>query len=244
MLSLLNVSKSYGAARVLDEITLQLAANTVVALTGPSAIGKTTLLRLIAGLDHPDRGAITWNGTLWADALQGLPPWRRPLSMMFQDLALWPHLTVSGHLEFVLKGARMRRAERECRAQKLLEPLGIAELSRRYPAELSGGQQQRVALARALARNGELLLLDEPFSQLDAEARRRAWQLVLDERQARGLTVIVAIHAPADIAGDVQNIWRMRGPSSVDSSPSSPRVQSKNSIPSMTPFANEEWHWA
>jgi iron(III) transport system ATP-binding protein len=244
MLSLSNVSKSYGAARVLDAISLQLAANTVVALTGPSGIGKTTLLRLIAGLERPDRGAIIWNGAAWADGGNRVPPWQRPLSMMFQDLALWPHLTVSGHLEFVLKGARMQRAERERRALKLLEPLGIAELSRRYPAELSGGQQQRVALARALARNGELLLLDEPFSQLDADARRCAWQLVLDERLARGLTVIVAIHAPADIAGDVQNIWRMRGPSSVDMSPGSPKGQSKDSVPSMTPFAHGKWHRA
>lgn len=212
MLTLSELTKTYGTTQVLDHLNAQLPGGSLTALVGPSGVGKTSLLRLIAGLERPDHGVIAWADHVWCDADRSTPAWRRSVSMVFQDLALWPHLTVDAHLDFVLKGQRdLSRADRRRRSSELLKPLGLEALASRYPAELSGGQQQRVALARALARNAALLLLDEPFSQLDADARADAWQLVLEERAARHLTVIVATHALAALAGDVDQVWSLEG---------------------------------
>lgn len=212
MLTLSGLAKAYGTTQVLDDLNAQLGDGALAALIGRSGVGKTSLLRLIAGLERPDQGVVAWADQAWADADRSIPAWKRSVSMVFQDLALWPHLTVEAHLDFVLKGQRnLSRADRRRRTGELLSPLGLGELAGRYPGELSGGQQQRVALARALARNAALLLLDEPFSQLDVDARAAAWRLVLDERSTRHLTVIVATHALSALAADVDQVWLLEG---------------------------------
>ena len=240
MLTLSGLSKSHGAASVLHCVDLQLECNSIVALMGPTGIGKTTLMRLMAGLERPDRGVITWAGTVWADADRLVPPWNRSMSMMFQDLALWPHLTIEAHLEFVLKAQRtLRRADRRRRTIELLDPLGLQALARRFPGELSGGQQQRVALARALARDGALLLLDEPFSHLDSEAAATAWKLVLDERKRRGLTVIVATHAGQSLADHVNAWWQLDGTGRVIISADPPSPGRRNPAVNVVDFPRE-----
>lgn len=240
MLTLSTLSKAHGAASVLHGVDLQLVDSSVVALMGPTGVGKTTLMRLIAGLERPDRGVIAWAGTVWADADRVVPPWVRPVSMMFQDLALWPHLTVEAHLDFVLKAQRtLRRADRRRRTNELLDPLGLQGLAGRFPGELSGGQQQRVALARALAREADLLLLDEPFSHLDPESAAAAWVFVLYERKRRGLTVIVATHAPQGLADQVSEWWRLDGTGHVIISDGSDSASRRNPATNVVDFPRE-----
>ncbi|MFO0037591.1 MAG: ABC transporter ATP-binding protein [Synechococcaceae cyanobacterium] len=149
-------------------INLALRPGELVGLLGPSGCGKTTLLRLIAGFERPYRGSITMEGREVAGPRRWLPPERRGVGMVFQDYALFPHLDAWANTCFGL-----RRGQDRTRAERLLELLGLAELRHRYPHELSGGQRQRLALARALAPGGALVLLDEPFSNLDVEVRLR-----------------------------------------------------------------------
>ena len=149
-------------------INLALRQGELVGLLGPSGCGKTTLLRLIAGFERPWRGSITIDGREVAGPRRWLPPERRGVGMVFQDYALFPHLDAWANTRFGL-----RSGQDTARAERLLELLGLAELRHRYPHELSGGQRQRLALARALAPGGALVLLDEPFSNLDVEVRLR-----------------------------------------------------------------------
>ncbi len=161
------VRKSFADTLVLQGIDLAVEEGKSLALLGPSGCGKTTLLRLIAGLETPDSGEITVGGTVMASATDWVPPERRNIGMVFQDWALFPHLSVRKNVEYGLD-----RDERKTgRARESLEMVGLAHLGDRMPDTLSGGQQQRVALARAIAPRPKVLLLDEPFSNLDAALR-------------------------------------------------------------------------
>ena len=167
-----NVRKRFGSHHALDGVSLEIGAGDAVVILGPSGCGKTTLLRLIAGLDVPDSGDIYLSGTHVAGAGRSIvPPHQRGIGFVFQDLALWPHLTVRKNLEFVLVSVKTPRAERTQKVHDVLSLVRIEPLSARYPHELSGGEQQRVALARALVGQPRLLLLDEPLSSLDPELR-------------------------------------------------------------------------
>ncbi|MBT9386316.1 ABC transporter ATP-binding protein [Pseudooceanicola sp. CBS1P-1] len=172
-LSVRALGLSYGATRILDGIDLTLPAGEVLALLGPSGSGKTTLLRLLAGLLRPDAGRIEIAGKAVADPGRGLfaPPERRGLGMVFQDYALWPHLSVARNVAFPLEMQRCPTAERRARVTRALERVGLAALAERRPSELSGGQQQRVAIARAIVAEPPLVLFDEPLSNLDRELR-------------------------------------------------------------------------
>ena len=167
-----NVMKRFGSHHALDGVSLEVGAGDAVVILGPSGCGKTTLLRLIAGLEVPDSGDIYLSGTHVAGTSRSIvPPHQRGIGFVFQDLALWPHLTVRQNLEFVLASVKTPRADRTQKVHEVLSLVRIEPLSARYPHELSGGEQQRVALARALVGQPRLLLLDEPLSSLDPELR-------------------------------------------------------------------------
>src|SRR5438067_11214951 len=166
-----SLTKRFGEAAAVDDLTLVVEHGSLCCLLGPSGCGKTTTLRLVAGLIDPDAGMIRVGGRTVSQPGRSLPPERRRMSMIFQSYALWPHMTIAGNVEYGLKLRRMERAERERRVNSILDVAHLSELAERYPHELSGGQQQRAALARALVVEPETLLLDEPLSNLDANLR-------------------------------------------------------------------------
>lgn len=184
--------RRYGDLTVIDGLTLEVAEGEFVALLGPSGCGKTTVLRLIAGFDQPDAGAIEIAGRRVADADIFVPPEHRRVGMVFQEYALFPHLTVAQNVAYGL--ARASRHDRERRVREVLALVGLSGLDDRMPAELSGGQQQRVALARALAPRPDVVLLDEPFSNLDAGLRTRLRVELRDILQRAGATTIFVTH--------------------------------------------------
>jgi iron(III) transport system ATP-binding protein len=181
-----NVEKWFGAVQVLDGTSFSAQKGAIVALLGASGSGKTTLLRCVAGLEQPQRGRIVIGGrTVFDDAAQvALPPEQRDVGMVFQSYALWPHRTVMENVGYGLKLRRVGKVDIERRVKALLDRMGLGHLADRYPSQLSGGQQQRVAICRALAYEPNVLLLDEPLSNLDAKLREEArhWirQLILD----------------------------------------------------------------
>lgn len=163
------LAKRFGSTLAIDEVSLAVAPGEIVALLGPSGCGKTTFLRLVAGFERPDAGTITIAGTAVAGDTMFVRPERRRVGFVFQDYALFPHLDVAGNVAFGLSD----RSSRATVVDETLDLVGMHGLQRRYPHELSGGQQQRVALARALAPRPPIVLLDEPFSNLDADLRLR-----------------------------------------------------------------------
>jgi iron(III) transport system ATP-binding protein len=171
LLSLEQLTKSYPAQPLpaVDHLSLELAKGEILALLGPSGCGKTTTLRLIAGFERPDTGVVVIGGRVMADGRTFVPPERRGVGVVFQEYTLFPHLTVEENVLFGLR--HLATHDRARRLRDMLEMVGLGAFARRYPHELSGGQQQRVALARALAPRPAVLLLDEPFSNLDADLR-------------------------------------------------------------------------
>lgn len=163
-----NVHKLFGTVAAVNDLSLQIRAGEILALLGPSGCGKTTVLRMIAGFEQPNRGTIQIGGQLVANSKRSLPPEQRQVGMVFQHHALFPHLDVAANVGFGLRGSA---AARRARVHDLLELAGLSGMEQRMPHQLSGGQQQRVALARALAPSPAVLLLDEPFSNLDADLR-------------------------------------------------------------------------
>ncbi|MCL5952049.1 MAG: sn-glycerol-3-phosphate ABC transporter ATP-binding protein UgpC [Chloroflexi bacterium] len=166
-LDVVNLTKSFGATRVLQEVSLEVAEGEFFVLLGPSGCGKTTLLRIIAGLEPMSRGDVSIRGQRVTDT----PAEDRDIAMVFQDYALYPHMTARQNLEFGLKRRRMPKAEIQARVSRAAQTLGIDQLLDRKPRQLSGGQQQRVALGRAIVRQPKLFLMDEPLSNLDAQVR-------------------------------------------------------------------------
>ena len=170
-LELKNVQKRYGRLAVVDALNLQLREGELVTLLGPSGCGKTTTLRMIAGFVELSEGAILVDGKEISSAARTVPPEQRGMSMIFQSYAIWPNMTVAENVGFGLKVRRVESRELQRRVSDMLDIVKLGPLAHRYPAELSGGQQQRVALARAMAVRPEVLLLDEPLSNLDANLR-------------------------------------------------------------------------
>ncbi|WP_148573624.1 ABC transporter ATP-binding protein [Nocardioides caldifontis] len=190
LLEIDGVSRAFGEVVALDGVSLTIAENEFFALLGPSGCGKTTLLRSIAGFESPDSGSIRLGG----DDLLGLPPNRRPVNLMFQSYALFPHMSVEKNVAYGLERERLPKAEVRQRVDEVLETVGLAALAKRRPAQLSGGQRQRVALARAIVKRPRLLLLDEPLSALDRKVRAEM-QLELKRLQHEvGITFVVVTH--------------------------------------------------
>ena len=192
MLQLSDLAIRLGARNVVEHLSLHLQQGEIGCLLGASGCGKTTVLRTIAGFEKPVAGEIILAGTRVSSAKQMLPPERRQIGMVFQDYALFPHLTVAGNIAFGLRTEP--KASQELRVAEALALVGLEHVEHQYPHELSGGQQQRVALARALAPRPQLLLMDEPFSNLDVELRERLGQEVRAILKAAGMTAILVTH--------------------------------------------------
>jgi iron(III) transport system ATP-binding protein len=192
VLELDHVSHAYGRNEVVTDLSFSLRQGAIGCLLGPSGSGKTTVLRVIAGFEPVLRGEIRLNGLLVSSAGTHVPPERRQIGMVFQDHALFPHLRVAENVGFGLRG--MPEGARAARVAELLGTVGLAHLARKYPHELSGGQQQRVALARALAPRPSLLMLDEPFSNLDIDLRERLSLEVRDVLKRSDTTAVLVTH--------------------------------------------------
>lgn len=191
-----------GKQRVLHGVDFDVADGESVALLGSSGSGKSTFLRVIAGLQIAERGDVSIAGKPASrDGRLLVPPHRRGIAMLFQDLALWPNLTVAGNVLLGLSGLRLTRDEARQRATHALKLCRIAELVDRRPGTLSGGQQQRVALARALAMQPTLLLLDEPFGGLDLITKQVVLQQIADLKSELGFAVILVSHDPVEVRG-------------------------------------------
>ena len=191
-LELDRVVQRYGAHTVVDGIGFRVETGGIACLLGPSGCGKTTLLRCIAGFEPIAEGEIRLEGVPVSRPGLSLPPEKRRIGMVFQDYALFPHLTVAGNIGFGLASQTGHR--RRARVEELLATIGLSGQERKYPHELSGGQQQRVALARALAPRPELILLDEPFSNLDVELRERLSHEIRAILKQEGMTAILVTH--------------------------------------------------
>jgi ABC-type Fe3+/spermidine/putrescine transport system ATPase subunit len=210
LLALEDVRVTFGRRVALDGVSLAVEVGERLVLLGPSGSGKTTVLRLLAGLAVPDRGRVLLEGRLAAaDGQLLIPPEARGLGMVFQDLALWSHLTVAGNLELGLRARGVPRAERRRRVRAMLELVELGELAGARPGELSGGQQQRVALARALVLEPRALLLDEPLSSLDLELARRLRREILALQERLGFTLVHVTHDPEEASEIATRTVRM-----------------------------------
>ncbi|MCW3173191.1 ABC transporter ATP-binding protein [Shewanella subflava] len=192
-LTIENVFSDYQGQVILNGLDLTLQQGEIVALLGPSGCGKTTLLRAIAGLQPISQGSIKINGDVLSSDNVFIPSEQRGVGMIFQDYALFPHLTVADNILFGVKG--LNKAERQSRLDEMLELVKLTGLSQRYPHELSGGQQQRVSIARALAYQPQLLLLDEPFSNIDAQVRNEMMLEIRSILKQRNVSAVFVTHS-------------------------------------------------
>jgi ABC-type Fe3+/spermidine/putrescine transport system ATPase subunit len=185
-----NLTKRFGALAAVNAVSLSIEEGELFTLLGPSGCGKTTLLRLIAGFNTPDEGEIRFDGRV----IDAVPPHERGIGMVFQNYALWPHMTVGQNVAYGLKLRKVAAAEIASRVEGVLAKVGLAGLDGRYPGQLSGGQQQRVALARALVLNPQILLLDEPLSNLDAKIRVQVRAEIRKLQKELGITTVYVTH--------------------------------------------------
>ena len=185
-----NVSRVFGSVRAVDDVSLDIVPGEFFALLGPSGSGKTTALRLIAGFEQPDAGHIR----IFGDSVEGVPPYRRAVNTVFQDYALFPHMSVGENVAYGLMIRGMPKAERTVKAAEALDQVKLAGYDSRRPAQLSGGQRQRVALARALVNEPKVLLLDEPLGALDLKLREQMQVELKALQQAVGITFVFVTH--------------------------------------------------
>ncbi|WP_236579152.1 ABC transporter ATP-binding protein [Hydrogenimonas urashimensis] len=195
MIQLKNVTFRYRGRRLFEDFSLDVRERQRLVILGPSGSGKTTLLRLIAGFCAPEKGAILLKGRPVAiDGKILVPPEKRHLGMVFQDLALWPHMSVEENVGFGLKIRGVEKKERKERVDAMLRRVGLAGYGPQKPSELSGGEQQRVALARALILEPEILLMDEPLSSLDTALSHRLAQEIVQLQERLGFTLLYVTH--------------------------------------------------
>lgn len=198
-LRLTNVTKRYGARAVVDRVSLGVQPGELLCFLGPSGSGKTTLLRLMAGLEIPDEGRIEiQDTTVAADGRELVSPQDRRIGFVFQDLALWPHLTVAEHLDFVLGSLGVPRRQRPEKIEQALSMVQLHQRASAYPSELSGGEQQRVGLARALVTEPRLLLFDEPLANLDIDLKAELEEEIRTLQQRLAITSLYITHDPGE----------------------------------------------
>ena len=206
-LEIKNLVRRFGGRAVVDDVSLQIMPGQVTCLLGPSGCGKSTTLRMIAGVEMQDSGEIWVDGELICDTVFRVPPERRAIGLMFQDFALFPHLTVSDNVAFGLRGSK---DEKRARALELLERVDLASFMDGYPHQLSGGEQQRVALARALAPRPRIMLMDEPFSGLDNRLRDGIRDETLAVLKEEDTAVLLVTHEPDEAMRMADEIALMR----------------------------------
>ena len=205
------VSKSFGTRVAINQLSLHVAKSERLVLFGPSGCGKTTVLRLLAGLEVPEQGSIRIDGRVVASAGKNLvPPERRDLGMVFQDLALWPHMTVQQNLMFGLNARRVQKREAGARVREMLQRVGLEHRIDAKPHQLSGGEQQRVALARALVSRPSILLMDEPLSSLDDERKDAIVSDLLGLQSQFGFTLVYVTHDRVETGLLASRVCQMR----------------------------------
>lgn len=207
-LRLEGITHRFGPVVAVDHFDLHVAAGEIVCLLGPSGCGKSTVLRLIAGLEPLQEGKVLLRNQIVADTFRMMPPEERGIGLVFQDFALFPHLTVAGNIAFGLRSFNPR--EQAIRVEAMLKQIGMTNLAQSYPHALSGGQQQRVALARALAPNPSVLLLDEPFSDLDQRLREQIRDETLQVLRRNGTATLLVTHDPNEAMFMADRIYLMR----------------------------------
>ncbi len=191
-----NISHKYADTQVLNDLSLTAAAGEITCLLGPSGGGKSTLLRLAAGLEAVQSGVIRLDGEVLASAGRNPPPEKRPIGLMFQENALFPHMTVADNIAFGLTG--LTRPQQQQRVNTLLDMVGLSDFNRRYPHQLSGGEQQRIALLRSLAPQPQVILMDEPYASIDITRRRQLREAARQTLKQAGTTTILVTHDPAE----------------------------------------------
>lgn len=210
-ITLAGVSKSFGARQVLSGLTLEVTPGSCLGLLGASGSGKTTLLRIIAGLERPDAGTVQIQGRVVDGGATYLAPHERHVGLVFQDLALWPHLTAQEHLALVARPLGLNRRARRQLVSSWLERVRLDGQARQRPDQLSGGEQQRLALARTLLPGPQILLLDEPFAGCDLPLVREMKDLVRRLHSELGLTTVLVSHDWRDMEDLVDDLALMRG---------------------------------
>ena len=190
LLEIRNVVRRFGDFTAVDNVSLSIEAGEFFTLLGPSGCGKTTLLRMLAGFDQPDAGQMLLDG----QDMVNLPPEKRPIHTVFQNYALFPHMTVTDNIAFPLKMAGVPREEIRARVKEVLEDVHLPQMAQRFPHELSGGQKQRVAIARALVNRPRLLLLDEPLAALDLKLREQMQIELINLQKEVGITFVYVTH--------------------------------------------------
>jgi len=206
-----HVSKSFGERVAINQLSLHIEKSERLVLFGASGCGKTTVLRLLAGLEIPEQGSIRIDGRLVASSGKNLvPPEKRDLGMVFQDLALWPHMTVQQNLMFGLNARGVKKREAHVRVREMLQRMGLEHRIDAKPHQLSGGEQQRVALARALVTRPSILLMDEPLSSLDDERKRTIASDLLGLQSQYGFTLIYVTHDRVETELLASRVCRMR----------------------------------
>jgi sn-glycerol 3-phosphate transport system ATP-binding protein len=201
-----HVSKNWGSMRAVDGVSLTADEGSLLVLLGPSGCGKSTTLRLIAGLEQPDRGAITIGGT----DVTHVSPAGRKISMVFQSYALFPHLSVAENIVFGLRVRRVSRADRDARLKRVADIVGLGHLLDRKPSQLSGGQRQRVALGRAIIAEAPVCLMDEPLSNLDAKLRHEMRTEIRSLQQRLGMTMVYVTHDQTEAMTMADRVVLMR----------------------------------
>lgn len=210
MITVQNLSKYYGDVKALDVVSCECKRDEIVVIIGSSGCGKTTLLRLIAGLETPDAGQIAIENMVVSTSRQSIEPHKRQVSLVFQDLALWPHMTVKEHIDFVLPFEKLKKGDIRLATESALSDVNLRGYENRYPHELSGGEQQRLAIARAIASKPRYLLMDEPFSSLDSILKENLFKLMLRLKKEKSIGLICVTHNIDEVNGLADRIAVMK----------------------------------